>query len=471
MRRRERADTDDIDTIAAIATAAGGGVGIIRVSGPEAISLLKSCFHPAHGGRDTVPGALMRLGRFVAASDSPRPEAVLDEGLAVAFHAPRSLTGEDVVEFHLHGGALHLATCLEALLDAGRTLAPGRVRLARPGEFLERAFLAGKLDLTRAEAIADLITARSTRALSMARHHLAGALQGAISELREALLMAVAELEAHIDFVDEGLPHLDRARFDGILSETVAAVSRLLATTRLGTALREGAKVALVGAPNAGKSSLFNALVGAERAIVSPVPGTTRDTLREHATIGGIPVLLCDTAGLRATDDPVEAIGVARAEATLAEADVILHVVGFDVKTGAWPAPELRGPEGVPIVLALTKADLTYDDAPGLATGVRVSARTSVGLDAVADALAAALGSAADEGLLIGRARHREALVTAADAVGEARALLADPATATLLELPAFELHEAIAALGSILGATTIEDVLDRVFSTFCIGK
>jgi tRNA modification GTPase len=471
MRRRERAEADDVDTIAAIATASGGGVGIIRVSGPEAISLLKSCFRPTRGGADTFPQAVLRHGRLMVGMGLDARSEALDEGLAVAFHAPRSLTGEDVVELHLHGGALHLGSCLEALLATGRAIAPGRIRLARPGEFLERAFLAGKLDLTRAEAIADLIGASSSRALAMARHHLAGALEAAITNLREGLLMAAAELEAHIDFVDEGLPHLDRAAFDARLAEAEAAVVGLLATTRLGAALREGARVALVGAPNVGKSSLFNALVGAERAIVSPIPGTTRDTLREPATIGGVPVLLCDTAGLRQTADPIEAIGVARAEATLAEADVVLHVVGFCEARGGWPEAPLPHPPAAPVVRALSKADLAPPDPVGLAGGLPVSAHTGEGLATVAEAIANALGAANEEGVIVGRARHRDALTSALSALERTRGLLADPSTAALLELSAFELHDAIAALGSILGETTIEDVLDRVFSTFCIGK
>jgi tRNA modification GTPase len=484
------------DTIAAIATAAGGGVGIIRVSGPEAISLLETCFRPsrvAHPGPEdgttrllataTFPAGLMRHGWLMDG------EVVLDEGLAVAFRGPRSLTGEDVVELHLHGGARHLASCLEALLRAGAA-SPGPVRLARPGEFLQRAFLAGKLDLTRAEAIADLIAAQTDRALAMARRHLTGALAATIGGLRERLLMAAAELEAHIDFVEEGLPHLDVPAFCARLAVLSGELGALLATSRLGTALREGARVALVGPPNAGKSSLFNALVGADRAIVSPLPGTTRDTLREGATIGGIPVLLCDTAGLRATDDPIEALGVARTRATAAEADVMIEVVAWDEAQACWPAealPEADLAPGVPRVRAFTKADLAggveapaagfapgstvTPPGPRTAGGHKVSARTGEGLEELAQAVVQALGAVGEEDLVIGRARHREALAQAAEAIGRARSQLAGDPQALTLELPAFELHEALAALGAIIGETGIEDVLDRLFSTFCIGK
>lgn len=476
------------DTIAAIATATGGGVGIIRVSGPEAISLLETCFHPSRAA--TFPRGVMRHGRFMDG------RVVLDEGLAVAFPGPRSLTGEDVVELHLHGGARHLASCLEALLRAGAR-ARGPVRLARPGEFLQRAFLAGRIDLTRAEAIADLIAAQTDRALTMARRHLTGALAATIDALRERLLMAAAELEAHIDFVEEGLPHLDVPAFCARLAALSGELDALLATCRLGAALRDGARVALVGPPNAGKSSLFNALVGADRAIVSPLPGTTRDTLREGATIGGIPVLLCDTAGLRTTDDPIEALGVARTRATAAEADVVIEVVAWDESQACWPTttlPEADLAPGVPRVRAFTKADLaggaeapSSGFAPGSTVappdrvprgptttpegGHRVSARTGEGLEDLAQAVAQALGAVGEEDLLIGRARHREALAQAAEAIGRARSQLAGDPQALTLELPAFELHEALAALGAIVGATGIEDVLDRLFSTFCIGK
>jgi len=443
---------DAEDTIAAIATAAGGGVGIIRLSGPDAISTAERVFRARAHDWHRHPRR-MAFGRLVDPHHADGPP--LDEGLAVAFHAPQSYTGEHVVELHLHGGALHLSRCLELILALGP-------RLADPGEFTRRAFLNGRLDLTRAEAVADLVSARTDAALRQARAHLSGALYDRVAALRERLLDLRARLEVNLDFPDEDVPLMDPAdlaRRARALGDDLAA---LAGTFRGGRLLRDGARVVLAGPPNAGKSSLFNALLAQDRAIVTHIPGTTRDTLEEAIDIGGVPVVLVDTAGLRPTDDLVEALGVARSEGAILGADLVLRLVA----PGEDP-PDIQAHE----LLVRSKADLLPASADVPLTGTadqRVSATTGVGLDALKQAIAKRLGAAEGEGLVVVRERQRQHLQTAADATWRA----AEGLTAGLpTELPAVDLQEAMDALHALVGQTTLEDVLDRLFSTFCIGK
>lgn len=433
----------ETDTIAAIASAAGGGVGVIRMSGPRARAIAEAHFE----GLPAAPKARRMYHGWWRD---------LDEGLCVVFEAPRSYTGEDVVELHLHGGALSLRRALDACVEAG-------CRLADPGEFTRRAFLNGRMDLTRAEAVADLIAARTDRALEQARHLLKGELYEVAMGAREALLELRAAIEVNIDFVDEDVPLMDpeglATRARGIAAELAALVQ----TWRSGHLYREGARVALVGRPNAGKSSLFNALLKRDRAIVTDVPGTTRDTLAESLDVLGVPIVLIDTAGLRETADQVEAAGVDRAHEAARAADLLVHVV--DGTESA--APEVP-PSGPPVVRVRSKADLPpADPAP---EGLPVSARTGEGLDALERALVAALGGdeEAPIGLTIGHERHRIALARAVEALERCAALLEarEPP-----ELAAVDLQDATDALAELVGLTTIEDMLDRLFSRFCIGK
>jgi len=434
------------DTIAAIATAAGGGIGIIRVSGPDAISAASRVFK-ARASDWYRHARVMAFGRFV---DPGHPsDATLDEGLAVAFHAPKSYTGEDVVELHLHGGALHLRRCLEVILSLG-------TRLAEPGEFTRRAFLNGQIDLTRAEAVADLVAARTDAALRQARAHLRGALHDRIATLRERVLDLRARLEVNLDFPDEDVPNMapaDLARDALTLSHDFAA---LAGTYRSGRLLRDGARVVLAGPPNAGKSSLFNALVAHDRAIVTPIAGTTRDTLEESVDIAGVPVVLIDTAGLRASDDMIEQLGVARSESAIAGADLVVRLVPPDE-----PLPTQAPGE----LVVRSKADLLVtQDAP-----LAVSATTSEGLDALRQAIAERLGAGQDDGgLVVVRERQYQALNNAAEAAQRtAHALLAGRPG----ELAAVDLQDVMDAVASLVGETSIENMLDRLFATFCIGK
>ncbi|MCC6625142.1 MAG: tRNA uridine-5-carboxymethylaminomethyl(34) synthesis GTPase MnmE [Deltaproteobacteria bacterium] len=432
------------DTIAAIATAAGGGVGIIRMSGPDAISLAMRHFHAL--GDDPARRLPRRLVHGVMVDAEGH---ALDEGLAVVMPGPRTFTGEDVAELHLHGGALHLARCLAVLVAAG-------ARPAEPGEFSRRAFLNGKIDLTRAEAIADLVAARTDRALAQARQHLRGALWDRAMAAREALLSIRAEIEVNIDFVTEDVPPFDADALAARCERLAADLGRLAATHRLGRLVRDGARVVLAGPPNAGKSSLFNALLEADRAIVTPIPGTTRDTLEESVDMGGVPVVLIDTAGLRETLDPVEALGVARTHDAMAAADLVVVLV----------PPGEAPPAAHPGLIVRSKADLTGALDPG---ALAVSATTGQGLDDLRRAIAQRLGvdGAGDE-LVLARERQRAAVQAAADAVTRAAEALRAGVTP---ELPAVDLQDAMDALATLVGLTTIEDVLDRLFADFCIGK
>ena len=440
------------DTIAAIATAAGGGVGVIRLSGPEARSIALAHFQ---GFPATASARHIYHGWWCDAANER-----LDEGLAVVFPAPHSYTGEDVVELQLHGGALNLRRCLAVCLDAG-------ARLADPGEFTRRAFLNGKLDLTRAEAIADLVDARTDRALAQARTHIGGALAAVARDARERLLRLRAQLEVNIDFVDEDVPLIDPAGLAAEARALSTELAALAATHRRGRLLKDGARVVLVGRPNAGKSTLFNALLEADRAIVTAVPGTTRDVVDEAVDMLGVPVVLVDTAGIRPTADLIEAAGVARTEREVAGADLVVLAV---TAAAAEPRAELGAAAvGAPVVTAWTHADVAPDAAPP-AGACLVSSVTGAGLPALREAIVAALGGAADPGggLVIARERQRAALDRAARALDDAaRALDAGAPT----ELACVDVQEATDALAELVGITTIEDVLDRLFSAFCIGK
>jgi tRNA modification GTPase len=440
------------DTIAAIATATGGGVGILRLSGPHAISLIRRTFRAR---RATWPPGQMVFGHFVASDGE-----VLDEGFAVIFEAPRSFTGEDVAELHLHGGAVHLRRCLAELIAAG-------ARPAAPGEYLQRAFLNGRIDLTRAEAIADLVAARTERAARLARRHLHGQLEARIQSIRNAILDVRAAIEVNIDFIDEDVPLMNPDLLAKRLDTVATDIDSLLATHRIGRLVRDGATVVLAGAPNAGKSSLFNHLYGSSRAIVTPIPGTTRDLITESIDIQGIPVTLADTAGLRETDDPVEILGIARTREAVADADLVLYLLAPRGPEG-WDATEVGAAIGgrSDVLLVCTKSDAVPDDMP--APGLRVSVVDGEGIESLVAAIGAHLGGVDDEGLVIARERHRAALATTRAAVARAAEGLRAGLTP---ELPAVDLHEAMDAVGEIVGDATVEDMLDRLFRTFCIGK
>jgi tRNA modification GTPase len=437
---------DPNDTIAAVATPAGrGGIGIVRVSGPSAPDIARSLT-----GRKPEPGKVM-----VCAFRDARGE-LLDEGIALYFKAPRSYTGEDVLELHGHGGPVVMQTLLGAVLDAG-------ARLAEPGEYTRRAFLNGRLDLAQAEAVTDLIDAASREAARSALRSLAGEFSAALGALGAGLTELRALTEATLDFPEEELDPLYRADAEAHLARLRAALEDVLAKSRQGSLLRSGVQVVLAGRPNVGKSSLLNRLAGEERAIVTPVPGTTRDALREPVQIEGVPILLVDTAGLRESRDEVERLGMERTERELARADVVLVVL----EAGRPQAPDQPLPEGARQIRVLNKIDLLRDAAPGQSGDeVRVSAKTGAGLDALRAAILEAAGwQARGESVFLARERHLRAL-------GRARKHLeAAAGLANRWELFAEELRLAQEALGEITGRVSADDLLGEIFSRFCIGK
>jgi len=437
------------DTIAAVSTPPGeGAVALIRISGPDSLGLLDKVFR----GRGTV-----LTPRRATCGEIVENDAVVDQVLTTVFRAPSSYTGEDMVEIGCHGGILLAAHVLELVLKAG-------ARAAEPGEFTQRAFLNGKLDLTRAEAVMDLISARTPLALRSAAEQLAGRLGDEIAGLRADILGTVAHVEAWIDFSEEGIDPATGAVLLEKISASGARVAALLATADDGRILREGVRVAIVGRPNAGKSSLLNRLLGMERAIVSAVPGTTRDTIEETACLRGILFRLTDTAGLRETDDPVEREGVQRAHQVIDRADLVLHVIDATAVENEFPLGERE-------ILVANKCDLL---PPGTALpegSVPVSSLTGDGLSDLLDAMlreTCGRHLTSGQSLAAVNARHK-ALLESAEASLQAAASLVQASEPP--ELAAMELREALSSVGRIIGSADTEEILGEIFSTFCIGK
>jgi tRNA modification GTPase len=449
------------DPIVAIASAPGrGAVGIVRASGRDLAALIHAVC-----GRTLVP----RLATLLPFA-GPDGEA-LDHGLALHFPAPHSYTGEDVLELQAHGGPvllqLLLARCLQAM--------PG-LRLAEPGEFTERAFLNDKLDLAQAEAVADLIDASTEAAARSAARSLSGAFSDEVSKLAERTVHLRMLVEATLDFPEEEIDFLEQAGARAQLDALLATLERALARTRQGALLREGLRVVLAGQPNVGKSSLLNALAGAELAIVTPIPGTTRDRVSETLQIEGVPLHITDTAGLRAeaeAADEVERIGIGRSWQAIGEADAVVFLhdlgrAGEEAYEAADAEIAAQLPPGVPVLQVFNKADLPGAAAP--AGGIALSARTGLGLDALRRALLEQAGwQAAPEDLFIARRRHVQALQQAREHLlqAQAQAGLRDAA----LDLLAEELRLAHRALGDITGQFSNEDLLGEIFGRFCIGK
>lgn len=452
------------DTIAAIATPPGeGGIGIVRLSGPAAITIVHSIFVSSRGrdirtARGRVFHGTVRDGR-----------GTIDEVLVHVMRAPHSYTAEDVVEINGHGGPAPLRTVLELLLSRG-------ARLAMPGEFTKRAFLNGRIDLVQAEAVIDRIHASTDAALRAASAAGGGVLSRTIHGLRDVLIEALARVESAVDFPEEDLPDLVddamRLRLEGALE----GMRGLLATSDVGRLYREGASVAIVGRPNVGKSSLFNALLRDARAIVTAIPGTTRDAIEERIAIDGVPVRLIDTAGLRESDDEIERIGIGRARETLANADIVLFVLDAtqpaeddDLRIAGEVATLDR-----PTIVVHNKIDLANGQnseqpfAPGVRV-CRISAKTGDGLKALETEIGTLLLGdrpiSPDQGMVT-RIHQKDSLRRAADALG--RMLENYDASPEFL---AIDLRDALDALGEITGETTPDDVLELIFSSFCIGK
>ncbi|MFN9646159.1 MAG: tRNA uridine-5-carboxymethylaminomethyl(34) synthesis GTPase MnmE [Cyanobacteriota bacterium] len=450
---------DAADTIAAIATAVApgqGGVAIVRVSGPRAEAIGRALFQPA--GQQRWDSHRVLYGHVVDPASGER----VDEALLLLMRAPRSFTREDVVEFHCHGGLVVVRRVLELVGVAG-------ARPARAGEFSLRAVLHGRLDLTRAEAIGQLVAARGRRAAQLAMAGLDGGLQRRISRIRAALLDQLSELEARLDFEDE-LPTLDGGAVARALASLREELERLVAEARQGELLREGLRVAIVGRPNVGKSSLLNLLSQRERAIVTDSPGTTRDLLESELVLDGVPLTLLDTAGIRPTSDPVERLGIARSEGALASADVVLLL--FDLADGWTAADEelrQRVPPGGPLLVVGNKRDrMPAGSAPPEAE-VTLCALSGEGRQELTAALLERCGATDLQGLEVAlNSRQRDLAAAAA-------AALARTLEAASEGLPwdfwTIDIREAIQRLGEITGDDVNEAVLERVFARFCIGK
>ncbi|NDK99337.1 tRNA uridine-5-carboxymethylaminomethyl(34) synthesis GTPase MnmE [Photorhabdus bodei] len=450
------------DTIVAQATPPGrGGVGILRVSGPKAAQVAEVVL-----GKLPKP----RYADYLPFRDVDGQ--ILDQGIAIYFPGPNSFTGEDVLELQGHGGPVILDLLLKRILTL-----PG-VRIANPGEFSERAFLNDKLDLAQAEAIADLIDASSEQAARSAMNSLQGAFSTQVHQMVEALTHLRIYVEAAIDFPDEEIDFLSDGKIEAKLDEVMAELGRVRAQARQGSLLREGMKVVIAGRPNAGKSSLLNALAGREAAIVTDIAGTTRDVLREHIHIDGMPLHIIDTAGLREASDEVERIGIERAWQEIEQADRVLFMVDSTTTNAVepveiWPEFMARLPKSLPITVVRNKTDMT-DEETSIAevsgySLVRLSARSGEGIDLLRDHLKETMGfSSNTEGGFLARRRHLQALNTAAEHLQRGHEQLV---VARSGELLAEELRLAQQALSEITGEFTSDDLLGRIFSSFCIGK
>ncbi|GAB4213398.1 MAG: tRNA uridine-5-carboxymethylaminomethyl(34) synthesis GTPase MnmE [Synechococcales cyanobacterium] len=448
------------DTIVAIATAivpGQGSVGMIRLSGCQSLAILQQVFRPA--GRESWHSHHLRYGWMVNAQGE-----ILDEGMAVWMQAPRSYTREDVVELHCHGGVMAVQAVLHTCVMAG-------ARLANPGEFTLRAYLHGRLDLTQAESIADLIQARSSQAAQMALSGVQGRVYEGMRQLRHTGLDLLAEIEARIDF-EEDLPPLDRETWSTQLQDMTVQVQHWLDTAQRGSLLRQGLRVAIVGQPNVGKSSLLNLWSGQDRAIVTELPGTTRDVVESSLVVKGIPIQLLDTAGIRDTQDPVEAIGVERAKTLAQEADLVVLVV--DASRG-WTAAEdtlFQTVQHRPLILVINKIDIAAATViTPAAVRVELSTRTGVGLNDLEDAVyrLAYRGQMPSTPIDVSVNERQQALLSQ---VGVALAQVNEAMQQNLpFDFWTIGLRSAVQLLGEITGEEVTESVLERVFSRFCIGK
>ncbi|MEH2139443.1 tRNA uridine-5-carboxymethylaminomethyl(34) synthesis GTPase MnmE [Nostoc sp.] len=455
-------------TIAAIATAVvpqQGSVGIVRVSGSQAMALAQTLFHAP--GRQVWETHRILYGYI----HHPQTLQLVDEALLLIMKAPRSYTREDVVEFHCHGGIMAVQQVLQLCLENG-------ARLAQPGEFTLRAFLNGRLDLTQAEGIADLVGAKSPQAAQTALAGLQGKLAHPIRQLRGNCLDILAEIEARIDF-EEDLPPLDDKAIISEIEKIAAEIIRLLATKDKGELLRTGLKVVIVGRPNVGKSSLLNAWSQSDRAIVTDLPGTTRDVVESQLVVGGIPVQVLDTAGIRETTDRVEKIGVERSRRAANAADLVLLTI--DASAG-WTEGDREIYEQVqhrPLILVINKIDLVEENEsknlqsqiPNLKSKIVTAAAQNQGIDAletaILDIVNAGKFQVADMDLAINQ-RQAAALIQAKTSLEQVQATIAQQLP---LDFWTIDLRGAIQALGEITGEEVTESVLDRIFSKFCIGK
>ncbi|HYV11313.1 MAG TPA: tRNA uridine-5-carboxymethylaminomethyl(34) synthesis GTPase MnmE [Pyrinomonadaceae bacterium] len=448
-----------MSTIVALSTPRGrGALAVIRLSGPDAIAIARQM-----GGVDTLEPRHATLITIRRPSDGDE----LDQVLLTCFNAPHSLTGEDVVEISCHGSPAIVRSIIDTTLELGAVL-------AGPGEFTLRALSNGKINLAQAEAIRDLIAAQTEAAVKQASRQLNGELSNALGPFKERLLEVIVLLESALEFVEEDIPAPRANEIDRDLAVVSEGVEKLARSYSAGRLLQEGVRVAITGRPNVGKSSLFNSLVERERAIVTDIPGTTRDTLTEAIDLEGIPVILTDTAGLRETTDGIETLGIERTRRAMSDSDLVLVVLDGSEGVGPSDRDLIDQTENARRLVVMNKSDLGGFDVPASCLEelrpINVSARTGEGLSTLRAAILASVSSnGVDEGgLLITNARHYDLLCSTQREIEAARAALRDRHSEELVLVP---LHNALKFLGQITGETTTEDILSEIFATFCIGK
>ncbi len=460
------------DTIAAIATPMGeGGIGIVRLSGPDAIKIGERMFVAKKGERLSQLGTYqLRYGKVMDVEKNRQ----LDEALALVMLSPHSYTGEDVVEIQCHGGVIVMREILNLALRLG-------ARLAEPGEFTKRAFLNGRLDLSQAEAVIDIIQSQTRLGLEVAVDQLEGSLSRRIVATNERLFEVVVRLEASVDFPEDDVPDIEVAEIEGAIVHCLSELDELLATAEDGKILREGLKTVITGKPNVGKSTLLNKLLDENRALVTDIPGTTRDTIEEAVNLRGVPLRLVDTAGIRESKDVVERLGVARSLKLLDEADLVLHVFDRSVALTEDDASLLKRTEGRPRVILINKADLPAvwevsalgDLGPAPVLEISLVDCDGAVVDQLAEAIFTCIGSGstttfAGSTALLTRTRHQQAVEKASGSLQQALTTLRGGLP---LDLIAVDLYGALEYLGEITGETVRENVLDRIFAEFCIGK
>ena len=433
-----------VNTICAISTPYGsGGIAVIRVSGSEAISLVDRLFHGRKALAD-CDGGTVHYGSLVQGDE------VIDDVLVSVFRAPHSFTGEDTVEIACHGSIFIQHEVLQALIDLG-------CRMAKPGEFTQRAFLNGKMDLTKAEAVADLIAAQTKAGKNLAIKQLRGGVSSELDSLRERLLKLTSLIELELDFADhEELEFADRGELKSLAEEIDATLTRLTDSFRTGNAIRNGVSVAIVGATNAGKSTLLNALVGEERAIVSDIDGTTRDTIEDSVVIDGILFRFIDTAGIRDTSDRIEALGIERSRRAINEAMIIIEVIDATNPQPMTDLPEER------VIRVWNKSDLKAQGAD-----MEISAKRGE-IEPLRRQLIKRAGLQSTTETIISNARHYEALCRGREAICRVQQGLADGLSGEFLSM---DLQDCLNALGEVTGQITSQEVLNNIFSKFCIGK
>jgi len=469
------------DTICAIATPLGeGGVGIVRVSGERAIAISTKVVQPRnHATLEQLTSHRLYLSDVHSENTLKGSDSFpLDEALVVVMKKPRSYTGEDVVEIQTHGGPLILQSTCEALIQQG-------ARMAEPGEFTKRAFLNGRLDLTQAEAVLDTIKATTSSSLRTAQGLLRGTLRREVERLKEELLTNLAHLEAGMDFVEEDISFIQTAQLECVLQNAHSELQQLIETFEEGRIVREGIKAAIIGRPNVGKSSLLNALLKMDRAIVSPDPGTTRDVIDESVNIAGIPMRLLDTAGLRHTEDFVEEEGIRRTKEALEEADLILFMIDGSVELSEEDRTLLHDHAKGRCLIVINKNDLPnqIETADIMAIVkreekeghqlqvVRISAKNEEGLDTLKETIRSLFFKSNFEpgqAPIVTHLRHKAALAQAQESISQAQGSIKAGMDA---ECIALDMRAALDSLGEITGAISTEDILDRIFRDFCIGK